>query len=94
MNQRLPSGPKPSGDDSLLGLVTQAWAWLGISGRILVIAVAADVLIAVGGKYVTLTEIAAGLNAGKRVIGLGTWEIEGVEKATSAREAVSLAMRE
>ena len=39
---------------------------------------AADVVIAVGGGYGTLSEIALALKAGKRVIGLGTWEIEGV----------------
>ena len=44
---------------------------------------AADALIAVGGGYGTLSEIALALKAGKRVVGLDTWEIEGVEAATS-----------
>jgi len=52
---------------------------------------AADSLIAVAGGYGTLSEIALALRAGKPVIGLGTWEIEGVVRASSAAEAVSLA---
>ena len=47
---------------------------------------AADALIAVAGGYGTLSEIALALRAGKRVIGLGTWEIEGVLRASSAAE--------
>ena len=38
----------------------------------------ADVLVAVGGGYGTLSEIALALKAGKRVIGLGSWDIDGV----------------
>jgi uncharacterized protein (TIGR00725 family) len=53
---------------------------------------AADVLIAVGGAYGTLSEIALALKAGKRVIGLGTWEIEGVERAAGSAEAVEAAL--
>ena len=36
---------------------------------------AADVLIAIGGEYGTLSEIALALRAGKPVVGLGTWEL-------------------
>jgi uncharacterized protein (TIGR00725 family) len=39
------------------------------------IARAADVLIAIGGGYGTLSEIGLALKMGKPVIGLGTWEI-------------------
>jgi uncharacterized protein (TIGR00725 family) len=49
---------------------------------------AADALIAVGGGYGTLSEIALALKAGKRVVGIGTWEIDGVEPADSAEAAV------
>lgn len=52
---------------------------------------AADVLIAVGGAYGTLSEIALALKAGKRVIGLRTWNIEGLQAAQSAEEAVEAA---
>jgi uncharacterized protein (TIGR00725 family) len=53
---------------------------------------AADALIAIGGAYGTLSEIALALKGGKRVIGLGTWEIEGVEPADGAEAAVEVAL--
>jgi uncharacterized protein (TIGR00725 family) len=53
---------------------------------------AADVVIAVGGGYGTLSEIALALKAGKRVIGLGTWEIEGVAPADGPDAAVAAAL--
>jgi hypothetical protein len=53
---------------------------------------AADALIAIGGAYGTLSEIALALKGGKRVIGLGTWEIEGVEPAEGPEAAVEAAL--
>jgi hypothetical protein len=61
---------------------------------------AADVLVAVGGSWGTLSEIALALRVGKRVVGVGTWElvraggepVEGVERAEDAAEAVELAL--
>jgi uncharacterized protein (TIGR00725 family) len=60
---------------------------------------AADALIAVGGEWGTLSEIALALRAGKRVVGLGTWElarggrpVEGVVAAAGPAEAVELAL--
>jgi uncharacterized protein (TIGR00725 family) len=53
---------------------------------------AADVVIAIGGGYGTLSEIALALKAGKRVIGLETWEIEGVVAAESPEAAVAAAL--
>ncbi len=52
----------------------------------------ADVLIAVGGSYGTLSEIGFALKAGKRVIGLETWEIEGITMVGSADAAVKAAL--
>jgi uncharacterized protein (TIGR00725 family) len=60
-------------------------------GRNVIIARSADALIAVGGAYGTLSEIAFGLQLGKPVIGLGTWPIEGVIEAEDARDAVDKA---
>lgn len=54
---------------------------------------AADAVIAVGGAYGTLSEIALALRAGVPVIGLNTWEIEGIERVESAEEAVSRALQ-
>ena len=56
------------------------------------IAQTADALIAVTGKYGTLSEMAMGLTLGKTVIGLGSWDIEGVVSASSPEEAVRLAI--
>ncbi len=53
---------------------------------------AADALIAVGGGYGTLSEVALALRAGKTVVGIGSWDIEGVVTAQSAPEAVTLAL--
>ncbi len=53
---------------------------------------AADAVIAVGGAYGTLSEVALALKTGVPVIGLGTWAIDGIEPATSAQAAVALAL--
>lgn len=63
-------------------------------GRNLLIVRAAEVLIAIGGEYGTLSEIAFALKAGKRVIGIRTWEIPGIEWAESPEEAVRLAVED
>jgi uncharacterized protein (TIGR00725 family) len=55
---------------------------------------AADALIAIGGAYGTLSEIAFALKAGKRVVGLGTWDIDGVEVADSPEAAVETVLRD
>ena len=52
----------------------------------------ADVLIAIGGEYGTLSEIAFGLKTGKTVIGIGTWDIKGIIKARGAEDAVNRAL--
>lgn len=52
----------------------------------------ADALIAIGGAYGTLSEIALALKGGKRVIGIGTWDIDGVEPADGPEAAVEAAL--
>jgi uncharacterized protein (TIGR00725 family) len=52
----------------------------------------ADAVIAVDGEYGTLSEIAYALIYGKKVIGLGTWEVKGVTPARDPAEAVRLAL--
>jgi uncharacterized protein (TIGR00725 family) len=54
---------------------------------------AADALVAIGGGYGTLSEIALALKAGTPVFGLRSWNIEGVEVAGSPEEAVAAALR-
>jgi uncharacterized protein (TIGR00725 family) len=53
---------------------------------------AAGAVIAVGGAYGTLSEIALALKTGVPVVGIGTWEVEGVEVAGSADEAATRAL--
>ena len=60
----------------------------------------ADALVAVGGAFGTLSEIALGLRAGLPVIGLGTWELArggraepGIVAMEDPREAVTEALR-
>ena len=59
--------------------------------RNLIIIRTADILIAVGGEYGTLSEIAFALKTKKRVIGLHTWDIPGIIKAGSPAEAMEIA---
>ncbi|WP_332450764.1 TIGR00725 family protein [Methanoculleus sp.] len=61
--------------------------------RNVVLVHSADAVIAVGGGYGTLSEIAVGLKTGKPVFGLSTWEIEGVRACAGPGEAVTLAVR-
>jgi uncharacterized protein (TIGR00725 family) len=53
---------------------------------------AVDALIAVGGEYGTLSEIALALKAGKSVVGIGTWDLEPVVSVQSPAEAVERAL--
>ena len=58
-----------------------------------IIAQSCDALIAIGGEYGTLSEIALSLKMGKKVVTLESkWEIEGTIKANSPVGAVELAM--
>ena len=51
----------------------------------------ADSVIALEGEFGTLSEIAVALKLGKRVVGLGTWDIPGVMQALDPKHAVKLA---
>jgi hypothetical protein len=53
---------------------------------------AADAVIAVGGAYGTLSEVALALKTGVPVIGLGTWDLKDVEPAPSPQDAVRRAL--
>jgi uncharacterized protein (TIGR00725 family) len=54
---------------------------------------AADVVVAVGGAYGTLSEVALALKTGVRVIGLGTWEIDGIEVVETPERALRAIQR-
>lgn len=53
------------------------------------VAGAGEGVIAIGGEYGTLSEIALALKAGKRVVGLGTWDIPGVHAVGDPAAAVA-----
>ncbi|MGH2680557.1 MAG: TIGR00725 family protein [Actinomycetota bacterium] len=64
-----------------------------------IVARAADAVIAIGGEFGTLSEIALALKMGKPVVGLGTWslDLEGLpgdplQRAADPAEAVSRAL--
>lgn len=73
---------------------------LGEARNIIIIR-SARAVIAVGGEYGTLSEIAFGLKLGRPVIGLDTWQLArqgrwdaGVLPARTPEEAVTLALQE
>lgn len=74
------SGDDPRGGNPYLTLAVATG--LG-EARNAVIARTADVLIAVGGEYGTLSEIALAFKMGKPVVGLKTWKIEPPEELNS-----------
>jgi uncharacterized protein (TIGR00725 family) len=52
----------------------------------------ADAVIAIDGEYGTLSEIAYGKIHGKKVVGLGSWDVKGVETAATPEDAVRMAL--
>ena len=61
-------------------------------GRNVLVAQSGDSLIAVGGSYGTLSEIAIALKTGCPVFGLSTWEIRGMTHCDTPEEAVERAI--
>jgi uncharacterized protein (TIGR00725 family) len=53
---------------------------------------ASDAVVAVGGAYGTLSEIAFALRTGVPVVGIGTWALDDVVDAPDAVAAVALAL--
>jgi uncharacterized protein (TIGR00725 family) len=63
--------------------------------RNLAVAASGDAVIAVGGSYGTIAEMALALRLGRRVVALaGAPDVAGVLHAASATEAVQLALRD
>jgi uncharacterized protein (TIGR00725 family) len=50
---------------------------------------AVDALVAVGGGHGTLSEVALALKLGRPVVGLGTWEVHGVDHVSTPEEALA-----
>lgn len=79
--------------------IEEANPWIDIAvatgigyNRNSIVVLNAQSVIAINGEYGTLSEIAFARIFGKKVIGLNTWEIPGVIPASSAEEAVELAL--
>ena len=49
-----------------------------------------DIVVAIDGRYGTLSEIALGLEYGKRILGLGTWDVEGVESYENVEDILEV----
>ena len=49
----------------------------------------ADAVVAVAGGYGTLSEIALALRLGRPVVSLGSWDIDGVQRAADPADAVA-----
>ena len=61
--------------------------------RNVILANSAEAFVAVGGAYGTLSEIAFALKRGKRVVSLGSWDVDpAVLRARTPEEAVRLAL--
>ena len=74
-----------------------AWVDVAIASGIgearnLAIIRTSDALVAVGGSYGTLSEIGFALRMGKKVVGLETWGIKGIERAAAPGQAVEAAL--
>jgi uncharacterized protein (TIGR00725 family) len=63
-------------------------------GRNSLVAMNSDVIIAIDGQYGTLSEIAYGCIYRKKVIGMGTWDVEGVIPVDSPEQAVDEALKD
>jgi uncharacterized protein (TIGR00725 family) len=66
---------------------------LGHARNVLVVQ-SADAVIAIGGSYGTLSEIAIALKTGRPVYGINTWDIEGVIPCASPEDAVMQAVHD
>lgn len=81
--------PDRSSGNQYLGVAVRSN--LGIARNALVVA-SSDAIVAIGGSYGTLSEIAMALKEKVPVFGLDTWEIEGVVRCKNPGEAVSKAV--
>jgi hypothetical protein len=62
--------------------------------RNVLVSQSADAVIAIGGSYGTLSEIAIALKTGRPVFGLSSWDIPGVIRCATLEEAVKMAVRD
>jgi uncharacterized protein (TIGR00725 family) len=81
--------PGTGGENRYLDVVIRT----GLShARNVVLVQSSEALVAVGGAYGTLSEIAIAMKTGKKVFGLSTWEVPGIVPCSSAEEAATAAL--
>ena len=87
-------GIVPGGDSSSANEAVEVAIATGIGdARNAIIANTAEAFIAVAGEHGTLSEIAFALKRGKRVVSLGSWEVDpAILRAADPAEAVQLAL--
>lgn len=82
--------PGVSGENRYSGVVIRT----GMGhARNMILVQSADAIIAIGGSYGTLSEIAGALKMGRPVFGYHTWDIPGVTPCSSPDDAVVRAIR-
>lgn len=79
--------PSDSAEDANPFIDIPVVTGMGI-GRNIIIVRSSDVLVAVNGKYGTLSEIAFACQLGKKVIGLNTWNIPDVVPVSTPEEVL------
>ncbi len=87
-------GPQPGCFPVPTGATANPWLTVAIptgmgEARNALVVRAADGVIAVGGEWGTLSEIAFARKTGKPVVGLGSWDLEGVDSCDTPAEAVA-----
>lgn len=86
----LPSKDREEGNEYLdHSIVTN----LGVVRNSLVV-LNGDLVVAIDGRYGTLSEIALAIEYGKKIIGLNTWDIDEVESCSDTDELIQVLKRE
>ncbi len=84
--------PSSDGEDANKYVDVKIPTGLGYARNILVVR-SVDAVIAISGEYGTLSEIAFAFNEEKPIAGIDTWEVEGIKKVKTAKEAISYVKR-
>ena len=84
--------PSYDGEDANSYVDIKIPTGLGYMRNVLVVR-AAEAVIAIGGHYGTLSEIAFAFNEDKPVIGIDTWGIKGIKKVKGANQALAYIKR-
>ena len=84
--------PGSDGEDANRYVDVKIPTGLGYARNVLVVR-ASDAVVAIDGEYGTLSEIAFAFNEEKPIVGIDTWEVKGVKKVKTAKEAINYIKR-